>query len=361
MTDLKPQPGILDVNLYVGGKSEVEGVKDILKLSSNENPSGPPQSAQLALAAAAPHLHRYPDGGQTELRETIARQFDLDAGRIICGCGSDELIGLVCQAFSGPGVEVIHSSHAFLMYNIYARVAGATIVEVAEKDRYVDVDAMLAGITDKTGVIFVANPGNPTGTYIPDTDIKRLIDGTPSNVMIVLDGAYADFVTGWDGGAALVEAHENVVMLRTLSKMYGLGGLRVGWGYASQFVIDVMNRVRGPFNLSAPAQVAGVAAIQDHAFADATRAENYDARTWLASELAGLGIPSDPSETNFILARFKDQTQAEACDDYLQTQGIIVRRVGSYGLPECLRITIPDMAGCERVMVAIRAFMETQS
>jgi histidinol-phosphate aminotransferase len=358
MTQPKPQPGILDIELYVGGKSTVQGVQDILKLSSNENPNGPPISAQQALVAAAPLMHRYPDPDHSGLRSALAKLHGLSINKIICGCGSDELISFLCQAYSGPGVEVIHTSHGFLMYKLYAMAAGATVVPVAETERYVDVDAILAAVTSRTGIIFVANPGNPTGTKIPDTDIVRLIASTPKDVLIVLDGAYADYVEGWDGGAGFVERHSNVVMLRTLSKMYGLGGLRVGWGYGPQHVIDVLNRVRGPFNLSAPALIAGEAAVRDLNFVTTHRAQNNLARAWLATELAALGVASDPSEANFILARFVDKNHAEACDDYLQTIGILVRRVRSYDLAHALRITVPDMAGCVRVVSGVKAFLE---
>ena len=358
MKQPKPQPGILDIELYVGGKSTVQGVQDILKLSSNENPNGPPASAQKALAASAATLHRYPESDHSGLRSALANFHGLDVQKIICGCGSDELISFLCQAYSGPGVEVIHSSHGFLMYKLYAMAAGATIVPVPEAERYVDVDAMLAAITPRTGLIFLANPGNPTGTKISDADIARLIAGTPPDVLIVLDGAYADYIEDWDGGARFVKSHNNVVMLRTLSKMYGLGGLRVGWGYGPQHVIDVLNRVRGPFNLSAPALAAGEAAVRDHAFVISHRGQNNAARRWLTDELAALGVLSDPSEANFILARFADQAQAEACDDYLQSIGILVRRVGSYGLPHALRMTVPDMVGCARVVAGVKAFME---
>ena len=358
MTQPKPQPGIMNIELYVGGKSTVQGVHDILKLSSNENPNGPPISAQQALAAAASTMHRYPGSSHREFRGALADLHEISIDKIICGCGSDELISFLCQAYSGPGVEVIHTSHGFLMYKLYAMAAGAKVVSVPEADRYVDVDAILAAVTPCTGIIFVANPGNPTGTKISDTDIMRLITGTPKDVLIVLDGAYADYVEGWDGGASFVECHSNVVMLRTLSKMYGLGGLRVGWGYGPQHVIDVLNRVRGPFNLSAPALIAGEAAVRDINFVTKHRIENNRARTWLATELAALGVPSDPSEANFILARFENKSLAEACDKYLQTIGILVRRVSSYDLPHALRITVPDMVGCARVVAGVNAFLE---
>ena len=358
MTQPQPQPGILDIELYVGGKSSVQGVRDILKLSSNENPNGPPASAQQALAEAASTLHRYPSSDHSGLRAALAELHRLEAQRIICGCGSDELISFLCQAYAGPEVEVIHTEHGFLMYRLYAMAAGARLVCVPEAERHVDVEAILSAITPRTGMIFIANPGNPTGTKISDEDLAELIAKTPKTVVIVLDGAYADYVEGWDGGARFVEAHDNVVMLRTLSKMYGLGGLRVGWGYGPQHIIDVLNRVRGPFNISAPALAAGEAAVRDHDFVIQHRAQNNAARAYLAEELAALGVASDPSDANFLLARFASQEQAEACDDHLQSLGILVRRVGSYGLPECLRITVPDMAGCARVVQAVRSFLE---
>ena len=358
MIQPKPQPGILEIELYVGGISSVDGVQNVLKLSSNENPNGPPLAAQKAVARSAATLHRYPDSDHIGLRNALADLHGLKVSQLICGCGSDELISFLCQSFSGPGIEVIHTSHGFLMYKIYAMAAGATIVEVPERNRYVDVDEILAGITPRTGIIFVANPGNPTGTLIPNEDVARLIAGTPKDVLVVLDGAYADYIEGWDGGASFVSQHENVVMLRTLSKMYGLGGLRVGWGYGPQHVIDVLNRVRGPFNLSTTALAAGEAAVGDHAFVCAHRIENQTCRNWLREALADIGVHSDPSGANFILARFMDRLQAENCDIYLQTQGVLVRRVGSYGLPNALRITVPDMKGCVRVVSGIREFLE---
>ena len=361
MTQPQPQPGILDIELYVGGKSSVQGVQDILKLSSNENPNGPPASAQQALAEAASTLHRYPSSDHSELRAALADLHGLDSQRIICGCGSDEIISFLCQAYAGPEVEVIHTEHGFLMYRLYAMAAGGRIVRVPESERHVDVQAILDAITPRTGMIFIANPGNPTGTKILDADLAELIAKTPKTVVIVLDGAYADYVEGWDGGAGFVEANDNVVMLRTLSKMYGLGGLRVGWGYGPQHIIDVLNRVRGPFNISAPALAAGEAAVRDHEFVIQHRVQNNAARAHLAKDLAALGVASDRSDANFILARFSDQAQAEACDDYLQRLGILVRRVGSYGLPQCLRITVPDMAGCARLVQAVQSFLEKQS
>ena len=356
MTKPQPQPGILQNELYVGGKSTVSGVTDILKLSSNENPDGPSPLAMAALQDTAAGLHRYPSGDHADLRRALADVHGLDYDRIICGCGSDEVISFITQAYCGPGAEVIHTEHGFLMYKIYATAAGATCVSVPERDRYVDVDAILAAVTDKTSIIFIANPGNPTGTRIPDADLERLIGAVRPDVLVVLDGAYAEYVGGWDGCAGMVDANDNVVMLRTLSKLYGLGGLRVGWGYGPQHVIDVLNRVRGPFNLSVPALAAGTAAVRDTDFVAGCLHQNSQCRAWLANELAKLGVPSDPSDANFILARFYDAATAAACDQFMQTRGIIARQVGSYGLPQCLRITVPNMDGCRRVVAAVAEF-----
>ena len=245
------------------------------------------------------------------------------------------------------------------MYRISALAAGATPVEVKERERVTDVDAILAACTDKTRLVFIANPNNPTGTMIGPADVARLADSIPAQALLVLDGAYAEYVEGYDGGAALVDARQNVVMTRTFSKIYGLGGLRIGWGYGPEHVIDVLGRVRGPFNLSNSALAAAEASVLDVAYVDHCRAENERCRTWLADALAEMGVPSDVSLANFILARFSSQAEAEACDTYLQSQGLIVRRVAGYNLPTCLRITVSDESGCRRVVHAIRQFKET--
>ncbi len=357
----KPQPGIMDINLYVGGASHVDGVADVLKLSSNENPWGPPPAAVQAIKDTAGDLHRYPSTDHADLRAAIGRVHDLDPDHIICGVGSDEIITFLCQAYAGPGDEVIYTEHGFSMYKISARAASATPVCVEETDRRVDVDKIIAGITDRTRLIFIANPANPTGTFIPMDDVTRLADAVPAHVILVLDGAYAEFADGYDGGAALVRDRSNVVMTRTFSKLYGLGGLRVGWGYAPRAIIDVLNRVRGPFNLSVPALAAAQAAISDTAFTAHMLAENATARDQLRADLAACGVPSDVSDANFVLARFKDHQQADACNDHLMAQGILVRKVGGYGLPNCLRMTVGRPQDCKRLTDAVAQFMEGQS
>jgi len=353
---ITPQPGILDIALYQGGKANLDGVADVVKLSSNENPFGPSPRAIEAAQASLGSLHRYPPTDHTGLRTAIAEVHGLDAARIICGVGSDEIITFLCQAYAGQGDEVLHTQHGFLMYAISARAAGATPVAATERERTTDVDALLAACTDRTRLVFVANPNNPTGTMIGGNDLARLADGIPPQAMLVIDGAYAEYVDGYDGGAGLATARDNVVMTRTFSKLYGLGGLRIGWGYGPAHVIDVLNRVRGPFNLSQTQLDAAEAAVRDQAYAETCRVENARLREKLAHDLAALGVSSDTSQGNFVLARFADAAEAIACDDHLQARGLIVRRVASYGLPHCLRITVGDAAACDRVAAAMAAF-----
>ena len=358
MTRITPQPGILDIALYQGGQSKIAGMADVVKLSSNENPHGPSARAKAAFARSGENLHRYPSTDHAALRAAIGEVHGLDPARVICGVGSDEIITFLCQAYAGPGDEVIHTQHGFSMYRISALAAGATPVEVPERDRTVDVDAILAAVTPRTRLVFIANPANPTGTMIPEAEAARLAEALPEHALLVLDGAYAEFVEGFDGGAALVEARDNVVMTRTFSKIYGLGGLRIGWGYGSAEVIGVLNRVRGPFNLSTTQLETAEAAVRDLDHTERCRAENARLRTWLAAELNAMGVPTDISYANFVLPRFAGRDEAEACDAFLKSQGLIVRMVAGYKLPEALRITIGDETACQRVAQAIRRFRE---
>ncbi|GAA6161323.1 histidinol-phosphate transaminase [Ruegeria sp. HU-ET01832] len=358
MTKITPQPGIMDIAHYQGGQSHVAGVAHVIKLSSNENPFGPSPKAIEAVRDSAATLHRYPSTDHAPLRDAIGARHGLDPARIICGVGSDEVLQFVAQAYAGPGDEVIYTEHGFSMYPIIARMAGATPVMVPEKDRHVDVDNILAAVTGQTRIVFVTNPGNPTSTMIPESELVRLVEALPDSCLTVIDGAYAEFVDDFDGGASIVDRFDNVIMTRTFSKVYGLGGMRVGWGYAAQSIIDVLNRVRQPFNLSLTALAAAEAAVKDEEFLSHCQAENARLRVWLSDELAKIGVLSDASCTNFILARFTDQAEAEACDDYLKTQGLIVRRVAGYNLPNALRITVGDEDACRRVVEAITAFKE---
>ena len=356
MAGIEPQPGIMEIALYVGGKSTVDGVSNVIKLSSNENPWGPPPMAQEAVRRVVHEMHRYPSTDHAELRAAIAEVNGLDAARIVCGVGSDEVLQFLAQAYAGAGDEVIYTEHGFAMYKILAHSVGATPIEVAETERVVSVDNILAACTDRTKLVFIANPNNPTGTMIGLAEIERLAMNLPPQAILVLDGAYAEYVEGYDGGARLVDSRDNVVMTRTFSKLYGLGGMRVGWGYAPQSIIDVLNRVRQPFNLSNIALKAAEAAVRDTAFVQKSREENSRLRAWLAEALAEHGVPSDASTANFVLARFGSADEAQACDAYLQSQGIIVRRVSGYGLPAALRITVGDEASCRRVAHCIGLF-----
>jgi len=357
MTSIKPQPGILKIDPYVGGASHVEGVAEVVKLSSNENPFGPGDAAKAAFARAGHALHRYPPAGHLALRQAIAAAHGLDSERIMCGAGSDEILGYLCHAYAGRGQEVLYTEHGFAMYPISALAAGATPVKVPEKERIVDVEEILKAANSKTRIVFLTNPGNPTGTRISDRDVAYLAENLPDHVLLVLDGAYVDYTEGWDGGARLVEQRENVVMTRTFSKLYGLGGLRVGWIYGPGHVIDVMNRMRPPFNLSVPQLEVATAACSDTAHITRCRSENARMRDWLTGALRALGLGVDESHANYVLVRFDSPEQADACNAHLQSQGLIVRAVANYGLPNALRITIGDEPACRRVAHAIGHFL----
>ncbi len=350
---IRPQPGIMDIDLYQGGAAHIEGVSNALKLSANENPFGPSDRAKEAFSRSVHQLHRYPSTDHKSLRAAIGAVHGLDPDRIICGVGSDEIIIFLCQAYAGPGTDVIFTEHGFLLYRVSANAVGATPVMVRERERVTDVDAILAACSDRTSLVFIANPNNPTGTMVSPAEIQRLADGLPPQAILVLDGAYAEYVEGFDGGAGLATERANVFMTRTFSKIYGLGGLRIGWGYGPRAIIDVLNRVRGPFNLSSTQLETAEAAVRDQDWVTKCRGENTRMRHWLSEALAEVGVPTDTSMANFVLARFADPAEAEACDDYLRGQGLIVRRVAGYNLPHCLRITVGDESGCRRVAHAV--------
>jgi len=361
MSTPEPQPGIMAIAPYKGGESKIAGAEKVIKLSSNEGAFGPSPAAVEAMAEAAKTIHRYPDGHSPELRQAIADRYGLAPLRIVLGAGSDEIINLLCQAYVGPGDEVLYSEHGFLMYGISAMAAGATPVKAPETDLKADVQNLLAAVTDKTRLVFVANPNNPTGTYLTEDEMAALRDGLRDDIILVIDGAYAEYVVGTPGyteGMAMVHDADNVVMTRTFSKMYGLGGARLGWGYMPEGMASVLNRIRGPFNVSVPAQAAGLAAFNDTAFTEMSRAHNDEwlKRTQDALRQLGLFVPAD-GVGNFVLVRFADVATAEAADEHLKSCGIIARRVAGYGLPDCLRITIGKADEMEAVIAALRDFM----
>ncbi|MBU6155572.1 MAG: histidinol-phosphate transaminase [Alphaproteobacteria bacterium] len=358
---MKPVPGILNIAPYVAGRSEAPVRGPVYKLSSNETPLGAGRNAIEAFTAASVGLNLYPDGSARALRQAIAETHGLEAGRIICGNGSDEILHLLPQIYAGPGDEILFSAHGFLVYPIATLAAGATPVVVPEPDLRTDVDGFLRHATDRTRIAFLANPNNPTGSFNTSAELRRLRAGLPEECLLVVDAAYAEYVDaeGYETGAALVASTPNTVMTRTFSKVYGLAALRVGWAYAPAGVVDAYERVRGPFNVSAPAQAAAVAAVRDQAHVAAGRAHNSRWRNWLAAEIAALGLKVHPSVANFILVDF-DRTgprTAAAADEFLASRGVIVRAVSSYGLPHCLRISVGSEEGNRAAVAALAEFM----
>ena len=362
---IAPRPGVLDIAPYVGGESHAPGANRVIKLSANENPYGPSPEAVAAYRAEADRLADYPDGGAERLRRAIAAAEGLEAGRIVCGAGSDELISLLCQAYAGPGDTVVHSRHGFLMYAISAKAAGATPAAAPERELTADVDALLAACDARTRLVFLANPNNPTGTLLPAAEVARLAQGLPERALLVLDAAYAEYVEDpdYEPGARLVAERDNVVMIRTFSKIHGLAALRLGWAYGPEHVVDVLNRVRGPFNVNAPAIAAGAAAVADREHVDSSAARNAAWRGWLARRLAAAGVSATASQGNFLLASFGEEgpASAAAADAFLKGRGLIVRRMGGYGLPGALRITVGDEAACRAVADAVDAFRAAQA
>src|SRR5512139_2208861 len=312
----QPRPGVLDIAPYVPGKSSAPGVAKVFKLSSNETPLGPSATAIAAYRAAGEHLEDYPDGSASALRDAIGAAFGLDPDRIVCGAGSDELLNLIARAYLKDGDEAIHATHGFLVYPIATLAAGATPVVAPEKNYTADVDAILASVTPRTKVVFLANPNNPTGTYIPFDEVKRLHRGLKPHVLLVLDAAYAEYVqrNDYESGIELVATSENVVMMRTFSKIYGLAALRLGWMYGPAHIVDAINRIRGPFNVNAPAIAAGVAAIRDAAHVERSREHNARWLAWLTEEIRKLGLPVTPSVANFVLIHFP-QTKGKTAKD----------------------------------------------
>lgn len=355
-----PRPGILDIAPYVGGEAKISGLAKPIRLASNESALGPSPRAVAAYNAAAGDMHRYPDGNAQALRAALGRHYGLDPARIVCGAGSDDLIHLLASAYAGPGDEVLYGRHGFAIYSIAAQTAGATPIAVPEKDLTFDVDATLARVTKRTKLVFIANPNNPTGTFIPRDALLCLHAGLPPSVLLVIDSAYAEYVVrnDYDPGLALAGSAPNAVMTRTFSKIYALGGLRLGWCYAAAPVIDVLNRVRNPFNVNSAALAAGIAALDDVASVDRAREHNDIWRPWLERALATLGLEIVPGVANFVLARFPvPPKDAAAAWEFLRRRGILVRKVAVYHLPEYLRITIGTEAEMRDVAAAVGDFL----
>jgi histidinol-phosphate aminotransferase len=352
---------ILDIKPYVPGTSSVGGGIVPIKLSSNENPFGPSPRAREAASRAAIKMHRYPDGSSKELIAAIADRFSINASQIVAGAGSDEIISLLCQAYAGVGDEVLYTEHGFLMYPISALRVGAKPVEVKETGLKADVGNILAGITSKTKIIFLANPNNPTGSYLNKSEIRHLLDNIPSSVLLVIDAAYTEYAehNDFEDGMNLVNKYHNLVVTRTFSKVYGLGGLRLGWSYSSPDIADILNRVRGPFNVSSIAQEAGIAALKDKEFIEQSVAHNTSEKIRLADNLSELGIKIYPSAANFLLADFSTTGKsAKEADEFMRSTGIILRRMEAYKLPTCLRLTIGKTEENKAVFSELRKFLE---
>jgi histidinol-phosphate aminotransferase len=357
-----PNPGILDIAPYTPGKSPVpEPGRKVFKLSANETPFGPSPKAIDAYKEAAAHLEGYPEGTSRVLREAIGRAFGLDPDRIICGAGSDELLNLLAHAYLGRGDEAISTAHGFLVYPIATKANGAVSVVAPETDFTADVDAILAAVTPRTKLVWLANPNNPTGTYLPFDEVKRLRARLPPHVLLVLDAAYSDYVSrnDYEMGLEMVATTENTVMTHTFSKIHGLAALRVGWMFAPAHIVDAVNRIRGPFNVSTPAMRAAIAAIDDTAHQQMSKTHNEKWRSWLTEELTKLGLKVTPSAANFVLIHFpldKGKTAADA-DAFLTTRGLVLRALNNYRLPHALRMTIGTDEANRLVVDGLRDFM----
>ncbi len=353
-----PRPGILDIEPYVPGASKGGGDK-VIKLSSNENPLGPSPKAMQAYKDTADKMHRYPDGGSVELRSAIANKYSMDAERIVCGTGSDELISLLCRAYCGEGDEILYTQHGFLMYPIAALSAGATPVKAAEPERKTDLETLFDAITDKTKMIFIANPNNPTGALVKKDALLEFHAKLRPDILLILDSAYAEFVEeeNYTDGRDMVDRFDNVVMLRTFSKIYGLGGMRVGWSYSSKEIADVLNRIRGIFNLSIATQAAALAALADDDYIKRSLQVNSQQKKWITERFETLGIHVYPGEGNFILFTLGSEGKAVACLNFMKERGILLRGMIAYGLPDCLRMTIGLPEDMQAIDCAMREFL----
>jgi histidinol-phosphate aminotransferase len=355
----QPRPGVLDIAPYVPGKSKAPGVAKVHKLSSNETPLGPSARALAAFRAAGDYLHDYPDGSAHLLRETIGEAFGLDPARIVCGAGSDDLLNLLARAYLKDGDEAIYTTHGFLVYPIATRGTGAMPVAAPESNFTADVDAILKCVTPRTKIVFLANPNNPTGTYVPFDEVKRLQRALPDNVLLVLDAAYAEYVrrNDYESGIELVATTDNVVMTRTFSKIHGLAALRLGWMYGPAHVVDAVNRIRGPFNVNGPAIAAGVAAMRDTAHIESAREYNTHWLAWITEELGKLGLKVTPSVTNFVLIHFTDEKTAERANAFLMKHGVVLRQLAAYKLPHALRMSVGSEEANRLTVKALKDFL----
>jgi histidinol-phosphate aminotransferase len=360
MTRPQPKPWISTIEAYVPGKAKTVEGRPAIKLSANESPLGPSPKAVAAMQDVMGQSHRYPDGGSVLLREKIALLHGLDPAQIVCGTGSDEILQLAAQAYASVGDEILFSRNSFMVYPIAARRAGATPVEAADDDYTGNVDALLGAITERTKLIYLANPNNPTGTMLPASEVARLHANVPAQVLLVLDGAYAEY-TDDDGGLGLSRRAENVLHTRTFSKIYGLAAERVGWGHGAPHIIETINRIRGPFNVTTAASAGAIAALDDQHWIEKARAHNDVWLAWVNSQIAQLGnygLRAIPSAANFVLIEFAKTgpVTAAAANQYLQEQGFILRYFAGDALGHCIRLTIGTEEQNRNVMAALSNF-----
>ncbi|MEO1046522.1 MAG: histidinol-phosphate transaminase [Pseudomonadota bacterium] len=360
----QPKPWISAISAYSPGKSRLGQGMTPVKLSSNENPLGACAAAIASLSSdATAKAARYPDPDATELRMAVGALHDLPVAQIVCGTGSDELLNLAAQGYAGPGDEIIHVRYGFAVYDIATRRIGAVPVIAPDKDYGTDIDTVLACVSDKTRVIYLANPNNPTGTIIADSEIARLHAALPDTVLLVLDQAYGEYLEPAAGSDpfSLARAHDNVLITRTFSKIYGLAAQRIGWAFGAPGLIDTINRIRAPFNVTSSGQAAALAALGDQDFVTRSREHNARWRQWLVNELATLGnygLEAIPSHANFLLVRFGGGLTAESAYHGLAAAGYIARWLPGQGLPDCLRISIGTEAEMHGMMRALRALCD---
>ena len=357
-----PKPWINAIHAYVPGKAKSDDGRELVKLSANENPLGCSAAAMAALAVAKSPA-AYPDPDSASLREAIGQLHAIDPARIVCGTGSDELLNLAAQAYAGPGDEVLFSNFSFAVYEIAARRCGAVPVIAPDKDYGTDVDALIENLSGKTRVVFVANPNNPTGTYLPADEIARLHAALPSDVLLVVDQAYAEYLgeDEDDGGLALCAAHANVLVTRTFSKIYGLAGERIGWATGHPDLIASLNRIRGPFNVTNHGQAAALAAVGDQGFVKASRDHNTKELARFVSVVESLGnhgLRPVPSKANFLLILFEGEVTAEQAYNTLAERGYATRWLPGAGLPHGLRITIGTAEQMDDVSQVLRQLAE---
>ena len=353
---INPLPHFYNMPLYESGESAIQGKENVVKLSANENMNGPCKEVLNQFEYYSKNIFEYPDSNHFALRRKIGQVHNIDPNRIICGAGSDEVIQLLCRSFCGKNDEVIYTEHGFLMYKLSALATGAKPVEVKETNRTASIENISKAITARTKIIFIANPNNPTGTMISDIEIEQLLEKIPNNILLVLDGAYSEYVDSFDGGISLVNRYSNVFVTRTFSKIFGLGGLRVGWGYGARDITDVLNSLRSPFNVSSLGLKMAELSIADSNFVKEQRELNRENRDLLRNRLLDFGLKIDKSFANFLLLRFANEEQVNAVDLFLKEKGFILRRVDAYGLPKCLRLSIGNKEICEKLYLTLAKF-----